>query len=130
MRLVGPINSGAAVGGAGVATANADTSNVVAGRVIAVGLVYLDSPPAATTDVTVATKGTNGPAQTLLSIANAATNGWFYPRIGTVSPAGAALLYAAGGTAVAEPLAISDVVNVLIAGANAADGVNVWLLME
>lgn len=130
MRLMGPIYSGAAVGGNGVATANADSGIVVSGRVVAVGLVYLDSPPAGTTDVVVATKGSEGPAQTILSLANAATNGWFYPRVGTVSTAGAAMLYAGGGTAVGEPLAIADVVNVKIEQANAGDGVNVWLLME
>jgi len=130
MRLLGPIYSGAAVGNNGAATANADTNNVVAGRVVAVGVTYLDSPPAGTTDVVVATKGANGPAQTILSIANAATDGWFYPRVGTHSTAGAALLYAAGGTAVSDYLAISDVVNVKIDQANAGDGVNVWLLLE
>ena len=130
MRMLGPIYSGAAVGGNGVATANADSNNVVAGRIVAVGVTYLDSPPAGTTDVVVATKGVNGPAQTILSIANAATDGWFYPRVGTVSTSGAAMLYAGGGTAVGEPLAVVDVVNVKIEQANAGDGVNVWLLME
>lgn len=130
MRLLGPIYSGAAVGNNGAATANADTNNMVAGRVIAVGVTYLDSPPAGTTDVVVATTGANGPAQTILSIANAATNGWWYPRAATHSTAGAALLYAAGGAAVGDYLAISDVVNVKIDQANAGDGVNVWLLLE
>lgn len=129
MRLMGPIYSGAAAGNNGAATANAD-SGVVSGRIVAVGLEYLDSPPAGTTDVVVATKGGRGPAQTILSIANAATNGWFYPRVGTVSTSGAAMLYAAGGAAVGEPLAVADVVNVKIDQANAGDGVNVWLLME
>ena len=129
MRLMGPIYSGAAVGNNGAATANAD-SGVVSGRIVAVGLEYLDSPPAGTTDVVVATKGSRGPAQTILSIANAATNGWFYPRVGTVSTSGAALLYAAGGTAVGEPLAVADALNVKIEQADAGDGVNVWLLME
>jgi hypothetical protein len=127
---MGPIYSGAAVGGNGVATANAD-GGVVSGRIVAVGVEYLDSPPAGTTDVVVATKGGgSGPAQTILSIANAATSGWFYPRVGTVSTSGAAMLYAAGGAAVGEPLAVADIVNVKIDQANAGDGVNVWLLME
>jgi hypothetical protein len=128
--MMGPLYSGAAVGADGSATANADTNNVVSGRIVAVGLSYLETPPAGTTDVVVATKGTNGPAQTILAISNAATDGWFYPRVGTTSTSGAAMLYAAGGTAVGEPPAINDVVNVKIDGANAGDGVNVWLLME
>lgn len=130
MRLVGPINSGAAVGSAGAATANTDSTVGITGRVVAVGVTYLDSPPAGSTDITVATKGVNGPAQTLLTISNAATNGWFYPRVATVSPQGAAMLYASGGAAVGDCLAISDRVNVLIAGANAGDSVDVWLLVE
>lgn len=130
MRMLGPLSSGVAVGNNGSATANADTGVIISGRVIAVGVVYLDSPPAGTTDVVVATKGTNGPAQTLLSLANAATDGWWYPRVGAHSTAGAAMLYAAGGTAVGEPLAVHDLVNVSIAQANAGDSVDVWLLME
>lgn len=129
MRMLGPLSSGAAVGNNGAATANADTGVVISGRVLAVGMVYLDSPPAGTTDVVVATKGANGPAQTLLSLANAATDGWWYPRVGTHSTAGAAMLYAAGGAAVGEPPAVHDVVNVKIDQANAGDSVQVWLLM-
>lgn len=130
MRMLGPLNSGVAAGNNGAATANADTGVVISGRVVAIGVAYLDSPPAASTDVVVATKGANGPAQTLLTLTNAATDGWFYPRVGTVSTAGAAMLYAGGGAAVGDFLAIHDVVNVKIDGANAGDSVNVWLLME
>lgn len=129
MRVVGPIYSGAAVGSSGSATANATTSNVIAGRVYAVYLDYLDSPPN-TTDVTVATAGVAHPAMTILTITDAATDGWWYPRAATHSTAGAALLYAAGGAAVADTVAIADTVKVTIAQANAADGVNVWLLLE
>lgn len=130
MRMLGPISSGAAAGSNGSATANADTGVIISGRIVAVGVVYLDSPPAGTTDVTVATRGNNGPAQTILSISNAATDGWWYPRAATHSTAGAAMLYAGGGAAVGDYLAIHDVVNVKIDQANAGDSVNVWLLME
>lgn len=129
-RLMGPLSSGAAVGGAGVATANSSTLFEVEGCLIAVGIKYLDSPPAATTDVVIATVGDNGPGQTLLSITNAATDGWFYPRVETVSTSGAALLYAADGTAVTDRLVVADRINVKIDQANAGDSVNVWLLME
>lgn len=130
MRLVGPIYSGAAAGSAGSATANATTAVAVRGAVHAVYIEYLDSPPAGTTDVTIATAGIDHPAQTILSIANAATSGWWYPRAATHSTAGAAALYAGGGSAVLDRVAIADKVKVTIAQADAADGVNVWLLLE
>jgi hypothetical protein len=96
----------------------------------AVYVEYLDSPPAATCDVTVATAGAAHPAMTVLSIANAATNGWWYPRAATHSTAGAAALYAGGGAAVNDRVAIADKIKVTIAQADAGDGVNVWLLMD
>ncbi len=130
MRLVGPLYSGAAVGADGAATATSTTAVVHCGLVHAVYVQYLDSPPAGTTDVTVETAGGAHPAQTVLGIVNAATSGWFYPRVPTVSTAGAAALYAAGGAAVNDRAAIADRVKVTVAQANAGDGVNVWLLME
>lgn len=130
MRVVGPIYSGAAAGAAGSATSNATTTNVVAGKVYGVYLDYLDSPPAATCDVTVATSGVAHPAVTILAITNAATDGWWYPRVPTHSTTGAAALYAGGGAAVNDLIPIADTVKVTIAQADAADGVNVWLLME
>lgn len=120
---MGPIYSGAAVGANGAATANASSIHVISGRVIAVGLKYLDSPPAGTTDVVVSTGGQEGPALTILSLSNAATDGWFYPRTPTVTITGAA-------GAEEDLLAIADIVNVKIDQANAGDGVEVWLKME
>lgn len=130
MRVVGPINSGVAAGSAGSATSNATTSVAVEGVVHAVYLEYLDSPPGATTDVTVATAGVNHPAQTILAISNSATSGWYYPRAATHSTAGVAALYAGSGTAVNDLIAIADKVKVTIAQADAADGVNVYLLIS
>lgn len=127
--MLGPLYSGAAVGANGVATANQDSTSVVSGRILAIGLGYLDTPPA-TTDVVLATKGTTGPVQTFFTRTDSGTSGWFYPRAATVSVANAALLYAGGGTAVTDLLAIHDIVNVKIDQANAGDGVQVWLLME
>lgn len=128
--MVGPIYSGAAAGSSGSATANFTTAVPVCGLVHAVYLQYLDSPPAATCDVTVETAGVAHPAMPILSVANAATNGWWYPRAATHSTAGAAALYAGGGAAVNDRVAIADLVKVTIAQADAADGVNVWLLIE
>lgn len=127
--MVGPLYSGAAAGADGVATSNQDSTTIISGRILAIGLGYLDTPPA-TSDVILATKGTAGPAQTFFTRSDSGTNGWFYPRAATVSVANAALLYAGGGTAVTDYLAIHDIVNVKIDQANAGDGVQVWLLME
>lgn len=129
MRVVGPIYSGAGTGGAGAATSNATTSVAVEGKVYGVYLQYLDTPPN-TTDVTVATAAVAHPAVSILTITDAATNGWWYPRVATHSVAGAAALYAGGGSAVNDLPAIADKVKVTIAQANDADGVNVWLLVE
>jgi hypothetical protein len=82
--------------------------------------------------VTIATLGTSpsAPSLAILTITNAATDGWFYPRHGVHGSTGAALLYAAGGEIVAEPVPIHDKVKITIAGANAADNADVWLLLE
>lgn len=126
MKLYGPINSGAAVGGNGVATANADSTIPLSGRVCGVYVKYNDSPPAGTTDVVIKTKGTAAapPSTTFLSLTNAATDGWFYPQVQIHTTAGAAI---AGEY---TPILIHDIINVAIAQANAADNVDVWLLMD
>lgn len=129
MRLLGPFNSGAAVGAAGVATANQNTPGPVFGELIAVAVKYNDSPPAGTTDVVIKTAGGSAankypPAQDILTITNAAADGWFYPTDEVVSQAAAAV------TGVQSRLALSDFVNVKIDGANAGDSVDVWLLVE
>ncbi len=129
MILVGPLNSGAAAGGNGSATANATSSTKICGRVIAIHVKYNDSPPAATTDVTVATSGTACPAQTLLAITDSATDAWHYPMVAAKSTAGAAITYD-GTRPIYTPLAIYDHITVTIAQANAADNADVYLLME
>lgn len=131
IELYGPINTGVSAGGAGVATANATTTNPLYGEVLAVYVKYNDSPPAGTTDVTVATQGTSPavPALTFLTLTDAATDGYFYPRT---------ILHDLTGTAVTfdntneiyGPVAIADKVKVTIAQANNGDSVDVWLLMR
>lgn len=125
MALIGPINSGVAAGGAGVATNNSTITTTVRGLVAAVYVKYNDSPPAGTTDVTVATLGTSpsAPALTLLSITNAATDGWFFPR--------AVEHLNSDGTALTSHtyLPVEDRVKVTIAQANNGDSVDVWLLV-
>lgn len=113
-------DTGATTGGAGVSTATSPTKQV-AGRVVAIGVTYTDSPPA-TTDVTVRTKGKHGPVQTVLSLANANTDGWFYPQIETQTYD--------GNPAFWSPYAIDDELEVVVAQANDGDSVQVVVLVE
>jgi hypothetical protein len=87
---------------------------------------YNHSPPAGTTDVTVKTVGTSPapPTYNLLVLTNAATDGWFYPRVQVHDTAGSAI------AAEYTPLLIHDLVNVTIAQANDADNVDVWFLLD
>ena len=72
------INTGPAVGADGSATATAHSPHVN-GRVQKVHIAYLDSPPALTTDVTL--KDESDPAaESIASLADAATDKAFYPR--------------------------------------------------
>jgi hypothetical protein len=126
INYIGPINSGAAVGGNGVATANQTSVQVVTGRILGLYVKYNDSPPAGTTDVTIATAGGTAPAQTILTLTNAATDKWVYPRI---TPQGVTGVDLAALT-VLETIPVHDKIKVTIAQANAADNVDVWLLVE
>ena len=128
--LVGPLTSGLAVGGAGVATANETSAIVIRGKVVAVYVEYLDSPPAGTTDVTVATAGVSAlPAATLLSLVNAATDVVKYPRVGVHETDGTNATYD-GSNQIFEPQYIHDKVKVTIIGATANDYVQVYLIIE
>jgi hypothetical protein len=131
MKMYGPLNSGAAAGSAGSATANATGTARICGEVYGVYVKYNDSPPAATTDVTIATLGTSPfpPTVTILSLANAATDGWFYPRIALASTAGAAITYD-GTRPIYGCIPVDDYIKVTIAQANSADNVDVWLLVD
>lgn len=131
MYMYGPLNTGAAAGVAGSATSNATSTIVLKGEVVAAYIKYNDSPPAGTTDVTIATAGASNapPANTILTVSNAATSGWFYPRHVTHTEAGAAVTYD-GTNEVYEPPAIWDKVKVTIAQANANDSADVWLLLR
>ncbi len=130
LRLVGPVNSGVAVGGDGVATSNAD-SKLIQGELLAIYLTYNDSPPSGTTDVVITTQGTfPAPASaTLLSISNAATDAAFYPRTPAQDATGSDVIYSAGNE-IHVPFAIFDIVNVKIQGANAGDSVDVVFLVR
>ena len=125
MNFVGPISSGVAVGGDGVATANADSAVSIHGLLYAIRVNYLDSPPA-TADVVIATKGTSPlpPAQALLTLANVQTDAWFYPRVQIDDDLGAAQ------ASLFDHFPLADFINVLIDQADAGDSVDVWLLLD
>lgn len=128
--LVGPLSSGAAAGGAGVATANATSSIIIKGRVLSVYIEYLGTPPAGTTDATVATAGVSAlPAVTIVTLANAATDIVKYPRVGVHKTDGTNATYD-GTNQIFEPQYIHDKVTVTIAGANDADYINAYLVIE
>ncbi len=127
MRLL-TLSSGIAAGADGAGTANQTSSMAVCGEVYAIGITYNDSPPA-TTDVTIATAGTNALAVTLLTVTSANTNGWFYPRAVMQTTAGATVTFD-GTNEIYGKLAIADYVKVTIAEANAADSVTVHLLVD
>ena len=127
--LVGPLSSGAAVGGAGVATANLTSSIVVRGQVLSVYVAYLLTPPS-TTDVTIATAGVSAlPAATILSLANANTNIVKYPRVGAHKTDGTNATYD-GTNQIFEPQYVHDKVKVTIAQSNADDYVEVYLVIK
>ena len=113
------INSGAAAGSDGSATANNTSSHVITGQICSIGVTYGDSPPG-TTDVTIATAGDNGPALTILTLTNANTSGWFHPRHIVDDNAGADITYD-GTRVVYDKVSIADNIKVTIAGANSPD---------
>jgi len=131
LQLYGPLNTGAAAGGAGVATANASSTVTLSGLVRAVYVKYNGSPPAGTTDVTIATVGTspNAPALTILTLTNAATDGWFNVRHQVHDNTGTALTLDGTRTNV-DLVPIHDLVKATIAQANNDDSADVWILYE
>ena len=120
------INSGAAVGGDGSATANNTSGHVITGQICSVGVTYGDSPPG-TTDVTIATAGNNGPALTILTLTNVRANGWFHPRH-VVDNAAAADIEYADGYSVYDKVCIADNIKITVSQANDDDSVDVVVI--
>jgi len=103
-------------GTAGSASGN-ESSIRCTGRVYAVYLAYHASAPA-TTDVTLAMAGT--PSESILTIANNATSGWYYPRRPVCLNDGTALAYDIGGSQkVCEPYAVVDRLKLSVAQSDA-----------
>ena len=125
------VETGLTSGGSGSSMANATSTHPVTGKILAVILEYLGSPPAASTDVVVATAGKNHPAITLLTIANASTNNMFLVRHKVVDEAGANISYeATNAKDVYDSPVIADFVKVTISQANDADEVVALILYE
>lgn len=112
-----------ATGGAGVATANTTSSELVEGTIRGVYLAYTDSPPAGTTDVTIA-EAYNSPAAAILTVSNAATDAWFYPMAQACNQAAATI------TNQGAPIVVKDYLKVTIAQANNDDGVVATIVYE
>lgn len=131
LKLVGPLNTGTTAGGAGVSTANASTTTSVVGLVHSVYVKYNGAPPAGTTDITVKTVGTSPapPSVTFLTLVNAATDGWFYPRVPAQDNAGTDVTFN-GTQEIYIKYAVHDLINVTIAQANDGDSADVWFLLE
>ena len=131
MSLIGPINSGTAAGSAGSATANNTTTTIISGRVVSLYVKYNDSPPAGTTDVTIQTLGTSPspPTRVLLTLTNAATDGYFQPSVPMHDNAGAAVTFDGTNELYVAPY-VHDKIKVTIAQANSGDSVDVWLMVE
>ena len=126
-RLVGPINSGPASGGAGVATSTGVTNQMIVGEILGVYAKYNHAPPAGTTGFVLATQGTSPapPTYDILNLAAAATDGWFYPEIAAVCEV--------DGTPVAgqyAPILVHDFLSLTIDGADDLDNVDAWILLR
>jgi hypothetical protein len=111
-----------ATGGAGAATATATTQIPIDGEILAVHLAYLGTPPV-TTDVTLVEGGVT-PSQTILSIANAATDGWFYPMAQAKNTSGTDI------TGMGRELYVGGNLTLTIAQANDTNGVTATILWE
>lgn len=128
MKVLGPLSSGTAVGANGEATAHNSTAQAVLGHLLGVYVKYNDSPPN-TTDVVIATIGTDAgspPAQTLLTLTNKNTDGYFFPRIAPDDTSGVEV----ETPPMLIPIPFYGRVDVLIDDANANDSVSVWLFYE
>lgn len=119
-------STGVAAGGAGVATATGYSPNVQ-GKVLAVHVDYVDSPPAGTTDFTLSDES-DPAAESIITLVNQATDIKIYPRRVTEKNDGTDILYTSGEE-VFEPYVVHGRLKAVIAQANNSDSVTVtvWL---
>jgi hypothetical protein len=119
-------STGAAVGANGVATAT-DYSSHVSGKVLAVHVDYVDSPPG-TTDFTLSDEG-DPASESIVSLTDQATDIKIYPRRVTEQNDGTDILYVAGEE-VFENYVVYGRLEATIAQANAGDSVTVTVWVE
>jgi hypothetical protein len=119
-------STGVAAGSAGNATATG-FSEWVRGKIMAVHVAYIDSPPAGTTDFTLSDES-DPASEAIISLANAATNIKIYPRRITEKNDGTDILYTTGEE-VHEPYVVHGRLKATIAQADAGDSctVTVWI---
>lgn len=103
-------------GSAGSATGSASGQGPVTGRVVGVYVDYTSQP--ATCDVTITSD-----SQAILTLTNANTDGWFYPRTQIDDTAGSAI------SAQYDTVPVADYISVAVAGGNAGS-VSVKVLIE
>jgi hypothetical protein len=114
-------------GGAGVSAGNATSQDVITGKLHAVYLNYAATAPG-TTDVTISMP--EAPEQTLLTVSNNATDGWYLPRQAVCDTAGAGLTYD-GTRTVNEPLPVDGRIKLTVAQSNdLTDCVTAYLYIE
>lgn len=117
----------ATVAGAdGSAAGTGYTTEIMNGRIVGVYVDYTTQP--ATCDVTITTKGDTAPAKTILTLTDANTDGWFYPRTQVQGPTGSGLTYD-GTRTINEALPVDDYGKVVVAQGNAGS-VKVWFEVE
>lgn len=111
-------------GSAGSATGSAQTSTPLSGRVLAVHLDY--TTQAATADVTVKALE---PDLAILTVTNANTDAWFYPRTQIQDAAGVGVTFD-GTNEVYEAVPVDGYIEVSVAQSNAGTVVATLLVEE
>ena len=119
--------TGAATGGAGVATATGYSIHV-AGKVLAVYVNYQGSPPGATTDFTLSAEA-DPASESIVGLTDQATDIKIYPRRVTEQNDGTDILYVTGEE-VFEPYVVHGRLEATIAQANDDDYVDVTVWIE
>lgn len=120
-------STGAAAGVDGSATATGYSPHV-RGQVLAVYVDYKDSPPGATTDFTLSDEG-DPASESIVNLANTATDVKIAPRRVTETNDGTDILYTTGEEVYA-PYVVHGRLEATIAQANAGDSVTVTVWIE
>lgn len=118
----------AATGGAGVATGTVKSDRVITGKIHAVHLRYLDSPPA-TAEATLEDGGTVASEQQILASITGNTDMWFYPRVLTRTNGNDDITYN-GTDPVYDKYVVSDHLVLTLAAANNGDQVEATVFFE